>query len=107
MSASALTPLRLALLDGEEREFLLTFGAMRRSRKAIAALDADDQLGIVSTTLYEAMLDKSMTLEEFEDLLPLDIDGLKTFTTQLMEQAGFRPTPAEAETPRATKKKTS
>lgn len=107
MSESALTPLRFALLDGEEREFLLTFRAMRRSRNAIAALPAADQLGIVSLTLYEALCDKSLNMEEFEDLLPLDFGRLKDFVRALMEHSGFRPTEAEAETqtPRKMPKK--
>ena len=105
MSESALSPLRFALLDGEEREFLLTFRAMRRSRNAIAALPADDQLGMISVTLYEALCDKSLSMDEFEDLLPLDFDRLKDFMEQLMEHSGFRPTKAEAETPRKMPKK--
>lgn len=96
MSISALSPLRYRLLDGEEREFLLTFRSLRAAQPLMAALSPDDRLGIASTMLYVALQgNHGMTQEQFEDLLPLDIEGLSAFLTRLMQHSGVNPTVAE------------
>lgn len=90
---SAVTPLRLRLLDGEELEFLLTFGALRRAQRLIAGLEPGDNLGMASAMLWAACLNRpDVTQEQFEDLLPANITE---FVSQLAEASGLNPTKAE------------
>lgn len=76
-------PVVLADRDGQERKFLLTRGGMRRLREAlkcktlqeILAKVSTDEDGAMNAFLYECWIDKgSMTLEQFEDSMPFNIE---------------------------------
>ena len=95
---SAVTPLRFRLIDGEEREFLLTFKAFRRWQIAAAKLEPGDQLGQMLLMLYYALAgDHGLTLDQFEELLPADLTRVSAFSQQLMDACGMRPTTAAAD----------
>ena len=75
-------PLRLTLVDKQEREFLLTMGGVKKLKerfkaKAISDLLQADLVDAGVPILYEAMLDKQgMTEEQFMELLPADLESL-------------------------------
>lgn len=71
---------KLRLIDGVEKEFLLSMGSLRRLKKRFGVtlikelLDRDaEEIGV--PLLYEAMVDRgNMTEDEFANLLPANLD---------------------------------
>jgi hypothetical protein len=83
-------PITLKLKGGEEREFLLSMGGIRRLKKKLNAATIKDLLdrdacdaGI--PILYEALLDKQgLTEDQFADLLPADLPRIGKAITELL-----------------------
>mgnify|MGYP000891252379 CR=1 FL=1 len=103
-------PITLRLLNGEEVQFLLSMGGLRRIKKRFGCSQIADVLqrdveecGV--PLLYEALLDKgSRTEEEFADLLPANLNDvlravLAMLGISMPTEQQQRPTEASPETP--------
>lgn len=82
-STRAIEPVSLTTIDGEERKFLLTRGALNRLRKKLQAKNlpeilkkvGSDDDGAMGTFLYECLQDKGeLTEEKFLEIMPFSIE---------------------------------
>lgn len=94
MSTHLVEPLALTLLDGAERKFRLTYGALRRIKSrlgvaTIAEVFSANEDAII-TMLYESMLERGeMTFDEFCEVVPLDFKAVADFVSKLGRAAGL------------------
>jgi len=100
----AIDPVVLFTVDGQEREFLLTMGGIRRLKTRFGQdflrelVNKDAQEACVPV-LWEALRDKAgLTQESFEDILPADMLGTVKAVAQLLgasfPESSDRPTTA-------------
>lgn len=74
-------PVTIITMDEQERTLLLTFGSIKRIKarfgvkhfQDVMQKESDDAIGVI---LYEALVDKSITEDQFYDILPADMDAL-------------------------------
>lgn len=75
-------PIVITTTDGQERKFLLTRGSLKRIRQALKAANiqevltkvASDDNGAQAIFFHEALVDKGLTLEQFEDIMPVSLE---------------------------------
>lgn len=81
---------RVTLLDGKERRFLLSQGGMRRLRDRFGVRDFREVLNlpvvqIIAPFLFEAMLDRGdMTEEQLEDIVSFHAADNQTIISEII-----------------------
>lgn len=86
----AIEPVRLRLMNGQEAQFLLTMGGMRRIKqrlgvKTIAELLSKDVEECGVPILFESMLNRNGQTEEmFAEMLPADLLSTTKAIAQLL-----------------------
>ncbi len=100
----ALPSLTFKTMDGAEREFRLSMAFNRRLKKH-GVTPETTLVEFIAPALYEALVDQQgLTLEQFENILPQDVELCISFFNQLREHCSpkenerYRPTPAKTET---------
>ena len=100
-------PVRIVLLDGKERLFLLSAGALRRVREKLKAGNLQEVLerdieAAGPALLWEALREKNgITEEDFLELLPADLPVQLNATMTLLDRSyPERKRKAEEETAR-------
>lgn len=100
----AIDPVRLTLIGGQERQFLLSMGGLRRLKqkfgaKVIGDLMTHDLEEVGVPILFEAMIDKAdMTEDQLAEALPAHLEELaatiaKLLGASLPERNGNPPMP--------------
>jgi hypothetical protein len=91
--AHLIEPLALTLLDGAERKFRLTYGALRRVKARLGVASISEMMAAneeaIIVMLYESMVDRALTFDEFCEVVPLDLRKLSEFVSQLGKAAGL------------------
>lgn len=89
-TVTAVEPVKVALTDGQERRFLLTRGGMTRIKQKLEIQSDRDLLNLpaekimVPLLLESEMSPKTLTAENIEDLLPIDIEWTARLTLAIL-----------------------
>ncbi len=102
-------PIKLTLLDGKERGFLLSMGAIKRLKgrfkaKTVADLLTKDTEDVLVPVLFEALVEKDgLDEDRFTDLMPVDFEAISEAVRSLfgfsMPDPSPDPTLPSPETP--------
>ncbi len=82
-------PTTLKLLNGEERSFLLSMGAVKRLKsrfkvKTVEELLTRDTEDVLVPVLFEALMNRDgMTEDQFSDLMPVDFQAISVAVAEL------------------------
>lgn len=96
-------PVRLTTLDGEERQFLLTLGSLKRLKARMASIEQADGLDYYTALIYASIFPwqkggPALTEDELAEVLPADLEFLSEFAAQLQENSGLNPKKQEGVT---------
>ena len=99
-------PVSICLLDGEERKFLLTLGAMNRLEAKFDKPMAEVQaFKLALPLLHEALIDKGdITEEALAELLPMNLEWLASAINKIVGFSSPDPSPSKVGRKRGRKK---
>jgi hypothetical protein len=97
MRQAPISPLAYVGLDGQERKFLITLGALKRLRSAATTADGfETAINLVWAAQYP-WSKSAISADEIADTMPADLDELTKFIEALREHSGMpKENPTEA-----------